>query len=111
MSFESLLTDTVIIYPFAAGSADRYGDEADGFGTGVTTTGRLFFTATDELEVDRDTRISRATLILRASETIAATSEVGFGSARYRVNGEPRIAKGASSAHHIVCDLLKVDAG
>jgi hypothetical protein len=111
MTFSSLLIHSVTIFPFVAGADDRYGDATDGFGSGVTVSGRINQVETTETEIDRDTRIIRAKLYLMPGTAIAATSEVVHGANRYRVDGEPKIAYDSSGAHHLEVELLRIDAG
>lgn len=111
MAFADTLIHSVDVFPWQAGADDTYGGVEDSFDTPVTYNGRVFETTTDEFEIDRDTRTVKASLLLAPDAVIGPLDEVEFNGNRYRVDGEPRIAYADAAAHHIVANLLRIEAG
>lgn len=111
MAFTDTLIHTVTVYAWQAGAADGYGGVEDDFDAGTEVAGRVFQLSTEESEIDRDTRTVKATLLVAPSVTIGALDEVEFDGYRWRVDGEPAVAYADAGAHHIVANLLRIDAG
>jgi len=108
MAFLDLLIHTVSIAPYQAGSTDRYGNAADGYGTGVDSVARVQQVSTTEDLSNQDQRGTRFRVFLPADTVVSALSRVTWNGRTLQVEGEPKVVNGATGPHHIECMTREV---
>ena len=102
MSFESLLIHEVLIFnPNGTDSSGRYGDEELTFDAGTISEARVDLGSSNEQTVDRDTRVTEATLFLPPDVTITALSYWTWDGRKFRVDGEPKQLFDGVGLHHL----------
>lgn len=88
------LTDTVVVFPTESTETDRYGDEVESRGEGVTIPARVEPLRSPkgdiELTVGRDTVISEYTLFSQPCTALTATAEVEWRGELYEVVADPK---------------------
>lgn len=95
------LRDSIIITPITDGSADRYGNPADSAGTPVTVRAWVTPAGMQELEAgQRDTRLSQYSVIVEATVSVNARSQVSWNSRTFEVIGEPKLFSYRNGDHH-----------
>jgi hypothetical protein len=87
------LTDEVTVYPMESTETDRYGNEVEGKGKGVTIRARVEPLRDIELQEGRDTFISLYTLYTAPCDELTGTAVVEWDSDEWEVLGEPKSFK------------------
>lgn len=117
MGYLDLLIHTVTVTnPKATGTTDRYGnlvadtesfteaarvEPGEGSGRGPS----------EEILINRDTRITRFKIFLRSDTHVNGLSTLVWEGRSLRVDGEPRRFDGRNSPHHVEVDAEEILGG
>lgn len=101
------LRETITVYLRAPSGTDRYNDEVMVDGTGTDIPAAVMpvgaaggVGASMELEILRDTRISRYVFTVLADANLNALARVVWRGRSFEVIGEPRALQANGSVHH-----------
>ena len=108
MSFASLLLHTIVVFNPAVGATDRYGDEVPTFDAGTSEPARVQQVDTNEILLNRDTRITKFLVFGPATSVITSLSEVEWSGRRFRVEGQPWKVDDAAGVHHVETTLEEI---
>ncbi len=108
MSYDALLIHTVVINNIVspAGTSDRYGDAVYST-TPTTEKARVQQLSAQEMNTDRNTRVSTHRIFLKATSVITVFSTVTWNGDTYEVTGEPSVVDGQAGPHHVEALLTK----
>lgn len=109
MSFDSLLIHTVRVFNPTDTDSDRYGNVELVYDDGVEVRGRVQEESSNEVLLNRDTRVTMYRLFVRPSVSLTALSLVQWQGAMYRVDGEPTVENDGVGPHHLEAILQGVD--
>jgi hypothetical protein len=108
VSYDALLIHTVTIRNLVApaGTSDRYGDAV--FATTDTVEkARVQQLDGQEVNADRDTRVTQYRIFLKTDSVITVFSSIIWNGDTYAVTGEPSVVDGLTGPHHIEAMLTK----
>lgn len=108
MSLTSLLIHTVVVKNPVVGATDRYGDEVPTFDSGTSEPARVQQVDTNEILLNRDTRITKFLLFGPPASVITSLSIVEWSGRSFRVEGLPWKVDGAAGVHHVETTLEEI---
>ena len=105
------LTDEVTIFTEGGPESGTsiFGDPEHNEDSGVTVPAAVSPLDATEIEINRDVRLNRYSVMLEADVPISGISEIEWQGERYRAIGEPKKFSSVRGAHHLELEIRRAE--